>query len=240
MLQVSGGGLSSSKCVYYHTKWDHNNIGTNSRINKISIQSISQKIKIEQSPNNQSNRYLGIQMCPKYNLKDEQSVIQEQAEDLAARIKSSNLSSYEIYTIYRTTWLAQICFYACHTQLNVNEYHEIQQSVINVIISKMGYNWHTPRAIVFGSKSLGGIGLKYLYHEQGCHSKYELLFRLRHPQKCNEVLHISLEWTQFECGRENDSLKHHTSPTSESQTHGKPTYGDTSLRKISSSSTLIS
>jgi hypothetical protein len=52
----------------------------------------------------------------------------------------------------------------------------------------MGYADSTPHAIAYGPKSLGGLGLRSIYDEQGS-SKME--FVLKHSQ-----LHITLAWCQ--------------------------------------------
>lgn len=51
----------------------------------------------------------------------------KQANDLEMRISGAHLSYYEVYTLYRTTWLAQIRFYSCHSSFSKQQFNEIQE-----------------------------------------------------------------------------------------------------------------
>lgn len=65
ILQVSGGVLSTTKCLFYLMKWSGGEwIKSNNNLNQITIQCINEDIVINRKHINQSTRYLGIQLCP--------------------------------------------------------------------------------------------------------------------------------------------------------------------------------
>jgi hypothetical protein len=64
------------------------------------------------------------------------------------------------------------------------------------IINRLGYAKSTPHAILYGSQSLGGTGLRPFYDEQGS-SKVELvLTHFRANTMVTTQLHIALAWCQ--------------------------------------------
>jgi hypothetical protein len=51
--------------------------------------------------------------------------------------------------------------------INSNKLIEIQQPLTHEILPKIGYNRHTPRALVYACTARGGIGLQNMKSEQG-------------------------------------------------------------------------
>jgi hypothetical protein len=77
---------------------------------------------------------------------------------------------------------------------------EIQNTVMNDILPKMGIARSAPRVIVFGTAQFGGLGLTYLAALQGHTRLKYLLVHLRCGDEMGRLMEIRLEYTQLECG----------------------------------------
>ena len=78
--------------------------------------------------------------------------------------------------------------------------NKIQTQITKTLLPRLGYSSKTPKEIVYGSLTYGGIGLRDLYIEQGI-AKINILFRhIRANDKLAKIILINLEWTQLLCG----------------------------------------
>jgi hypothetical protein len=82
----------------------------------------------------------------------------------------------------------------------MNKYcEEIQRTVVNAILPKMGIARSAPRAVVFGTVQYRGLGLTQLAELQGhTHLQY-LLVHLRCGDATGRLIQMLLEYTQLEC-----------------------------------------
>jgi hypothetical protein len=69
----------------------------------------------------------------------------------------------------------------------------MQRPIINTVLSKIGYNRHMLRALVFAPTSIGGIGLLDLFMEQGGGKLLLILTHLRSKSPIETTILILLE-----------------------------------------------
>jgi hypothetical protein len=86
------------------------------------------------------------------------------------------------------------------TTLSKKECEEIQRSIVNAILPKMGIARTAPRAAVFGTAQYGGLGLTHLVVLQGNTCIQYLLGHLRYGDDTGRLVKMLLEYTQLECG----------------------------------------
>jgi hypothetical protein len=77
---------------------------------------------------------------------------------------------------------------------------------INAILPKMGINQNTKREVVFGTTKYGGLGLTHLAAVQGYGQLQCLLRNLRSGDTSGTLYRILMEFTQLECGMEQEIL----------------------------------
>jgi hypothetical protein len=96
-----------------------------------------------------------------------------------------------------TTIYTPILCYALTTS-SISQYtlQNIQKPIINVALSWMGFNKHMPRAVVFASKIMGGMGIMYLYIEQGVLQTNAIISHLRSESYLANQLRVLLETYQ--------------------------------------------
>jgi hypothetical protein len=94
-------------------------------------------------------------------------MLKEKAVKMKKLIKQLYLPKHEMYTCWMTIVLPTIKYGLSATIINSKKMIELQQPLTHEILPKIGYNRHTPRALVYASTTRGGIGLQNMDSEQG-------------------------------------------------------------------------
>jgi hypothetical protein len=88
-----------------------------------------------------------------------------------------------------------------------HQLQQIESPCINALLTKMGYNRHFPRAIVFGPIEYGGMGLKNLYFQQGFLQIKGFLPATREDTTVTPLLRILMRTMQLEAGTSHNQLQ---------------------------------
>jgi hypothetical protein len=82
-------------------------------------------------------------------------------------IKLLHLPPTEIRTCMKSIIIPTMTYGLSAMTQKSKDLEEIQRPQTHALLPNMGYNRHTPRAIVYNTTKLGGVGLKNLHTEQG-------------------------------------------------------------------------
>jgi hypothetical protein len=74
-------------------------------------------------------------------------------------IKLINVPNLEMTCCLNTVIMPTLKYGHVATTLNKKEWTELQQPISHEILPKMGFNRHTPHAVVYAAKSVGGLGV---------------------------------------------------------------------------------
>jgi hypothetical protein len=100
-----------------------------------------------------------------------------------------------------TTVFAPSIMYALPlTTITPDQLRKIQQPVINSVLSRLGYNKHMPRSVVFAARTSGGIGLIDLPTEQGTAQVKLIVTHLLSRSYIHDTIMILLESYQVHAG----------------------------------------
>jgi hypothetical protein len=103
--------------------------------------------------------------------------------------------------------MAGVSYDTATTSLNVKECEEIQRTVVNVILQKMGVNRNTARNVVFGTRTYSGLALEHFAAVQGFAQLQYLIGSLRTQDTPGDLYQMLLEYTQLECGTDTPILE---------------------------------
>jgi hypothetical protein len=101
---------------------------------------------------------------------------------------------------YTTVLIPSIRYILPATSIKSSTLSKIQIPVINNVLTKLGYNRHMPRAVVFASTSIGGIGLLDLYTEQEGAKIINIISHIRAESHLSSTIIIALETYQTVAG----------------------------------------
>jgi hypothetical protein len=167
LLFLIGGKLELSKCKFTIYNWTDNNndigtmcLETETNIRKINItdSETQQQIEIEEIPSNEPYKLLGIPMCPTEAGEHQREMIADKCNKMIKMMKIANLPTAESWIAYKTIIIPTVTYGLGATQIPVNQLQTTQKPLINTLLPYLGYNRHTPRALVYASPDRGGGG----------------------------------------------------------------------------------
>jgi hypothetical protein len=133
-------------------------------------------------------------------------VMKEKAIRYGEAITSSSLKRGECAMDYNRCYMAILGYGTAATSLSMDECKESQKPPVNAILPNMGINRNTKREVVFGTTKYGGLGLNHLAVVQGYGQLQYLLGNLRSDDTSGTLYRILMEFTQLECGMEQEIL----------------------------------
>jgi hypothetical protein len=93
---------------------------------------------------NESERTLGVRLCPDGNMRKEREWLHDKAKNFAKLLRSSHFHQTEAYAAYVYYYIASITYSLPLTTFTKTECKNIQSSAINAILPALGFNQHMP------------------------------------------------------------------------------------------------
>jgi hypothetical protein len=208
LLHTSGGKLRPDKCLYYILTWlfdeeGHASLATPDEEGHLSLtagDSNDQEHPIEQYPYNKAHRTLGVYLAPDFQTTTALQILRHKVDRYATRIVRGNLSRYDSWICYFTCFLPKITYGLDVMTHSRKDLTDLQKPAIAATLSKLGFRRSISRAIVFGSPTYGGLGLRDLHVEQGIAQLQLFIRHLRAKSPQGKLLHIALSWWQLQAG----------------------------------------
>lgn len=165
-MHFSGGEISWPKSWFQLLSWS-----VTAEENKISIivnsvKDSNKKIKLRHEDPHKGIRYLGVRQSLTGN--DEQEFVfrLKEAKKLSGRIQVTPLDHGEAYTLYTERYKSTFFYPLSSTQLSEKQCKNIQSTVYQQLLPKLGYNRHMPLDVLLGPYDYGGSSLSTLYIEK--------------------------------------------------------------------------
>ena len=168
LLDISGGKLAVAKCLYYLAHWRWSDNGTPELTPATDMRSLitlpdeSGPIAIPHFDVNEAHLTLGVWKSPAGNLEKQLEHLRSKSSKWTAAMQMANLSRDEAFLSFTRIYIPSLryglgtCFFPASSLLR------IQRPAVQAILPKMGYNRHLPRAVVYGPRTLGALGLPIL------------------------------------------------------------------------------
>ena len=174
LLRVTGGDLALEKCTYSIMKWkwkgyynDRTLDIINSDVDKvIVVDQAGGHISIRHLHPEKAERQLGIRLSMQGNWNDELQHRTTQVKNLCERLYCAHLSHYEAFMAYQF-YIQSALYYALPlTVFSFDECVSLNKIILNKVLPKCGINRHTPRAVVFAPKAIGGLEFDHVWTKQ--------------------------------------------------------------------------
>jgi hypothetical protein len=152
---------------------------------------------IKQLPLGQSYKTLGAHIEPMQHQKTHFNTLLAKAKLHSRFIASNSCQATHTWVNYYSVYLPSIGYSLPVSHLSFPQLNKLQQSIVPVVLSKMGYCSNTSRTLTCLCSSYGGIDFRDLRLEQGIGQITFLIRRLFTPGQVCELLNIILSWFQF-------------------------------------------
>lgn len=156
----------------------------------------SQPLRLEYPSPFDARKTLGCWKGPSGNQNKALVAITKNAKQRAELVAASPLTPPYARKYYEAVFWSSVTYSFCVNFIPKAKLDALQQQVTRPFLQKMGYSSRTPRAIVYGPRSNGGIGLKSFYDKQGAGQVCLFLKHWRHNSGVQTHLIIALAWLQ--------------------------------------------
>jgi hypothetical protein len=213
LLHVTGGKLEIPKFTFAMFQWDFDNHGR-----QILRQSNKQQIHVKSSENNDillvpqmeqttAYRYVGVQIALDGNMDAQLTTLREKIYKINGALAQIFMTARDTKQGYTTVFVPSIRYVLPTTSISKTVLYKLQSNIINTVLTKMGYNRHMPRAVVFAPTHLGGIGLLGLYTEQGSSKVTTIISHIRAKSPLYTPLIVLFETYQVLAGMTEPALQ---------------------------------
>jgi hypothetical protein len=200
LLSTTRGKLELQKCFSYLVSWLFDNEGVARMATPLEIpmnitlrdSETNQSFNISQKAPYESHKTLGVMECPNGEYKEEFQRLMTKAKGFAQILATSKLSRQEAKTLYFTTFVSSMNYSGAIGTLTLEQTEQIQGAVTQQFVAKMGFNRCLPSAITYGPPSLGGLGLRHLFHKQNTEKTIFIIRLLRMDRPASKILQIQL------------------------------------------------
>jgi hypothetical protein len=204
LLNTVGGKLELPKCFFYLVHWIFNDEGEPTIVNPLLLPSdielrdseTGKPATIATKSSYESHKTLGVMMNPAGTPQDEIERLSTKSMKFAQRISLAALTKLEAMMLYSFYFIPSIGYGLAVGILTLLQAARIQSKPLQILLPKMGFNQKTAGAVVFGPRSLGGVGLRHLFAEQGTQKVQAILQHLRVQQPLGKLLITQLRWAQ--------------------------------------------
>jgi len=185
ILRATGGKLNAKKCFWSDFHLQYNKNGTSSiraktdDDQKLYLNNLdgTQTILKATQPD-EGIRHLGVHISMDSNNQAETKVLFKQCKLFQKVYTLCPLTRREAAVAYSTIYLPTITYPFPATTLPRKTLEKAQSMTTPLILSKMGYNQHMPKEVVYAPSTHGGIGIKNLCTEQGLAKVLQVLKHL--------------------------------------------------------------
>jgi ribonuclease HI len=211
LLQLTGGDIDVSKSKWCTMRWSYCKNWGSARLEtakefpgKIGMTNIVQGNKVEQvlgrlEPD-QAERVLGVRLPLDGNMKEELNYRCQQMRAFSKKVYNAPINHWDAWIIYESRYRAMIRYPLPVTMFTREQCIKIQRPFVHAILPKLGLNRNTPRAIIFGPKSLGGLQLMDLRVEQIAVQWDTTRAHIRRLDRAGKGLYITAHDMQVQLG----------------------------------------
>jgi hypothetical protein len=135
-------------------------------------------------------KYVGVHLALDGNMKAQLKDLQNKCDKMSTILTQTYFSAKDADQGFTTVFKPSIKYALPVTFISSTKLQKIQQTTINSVLPTLGFNKHMPRAVVFATKSRGGLGILNLPTEQGTSQIQLLITHLRAKTYLNDTIQI--------------------------------------------------
>ena len=164
---ASGGALGYAKCFWWLIDWDwtdgipklRNIANTPEEISLTSGLSPTSQVITQLEAFFEALQALGVMFAPSANPVPQFEVFLTIVQTIASRICNVHFTRCEAHFLHDLFVISHICYPLACSTMSLTQCHRIDKAILPLLISKMGYNRNSKKAILHGPSSLGAAGL---------------------------------------------------------------------------------
>jgi hypothetical protein len=155
---------------------------------------------IPQTSPKESYKYVGVHIALNGNMDAQVKDLSKKCHTMSTIFNQTHFNAKEAQLGMTTVFAPSVTYPLSVTSITPEILKKIQKPVINSVLSRLGFNRHMPRAVVYASKQHGGMGLLELSTEQGVAQAKLFFTHLQAKSYIHDTIMILLESYQIASG----------------------------------------
>jgi len=148
----------------------------------------------------EGTRYLGVYIAPDGKMRTMETQLWKKARLYTIAFQWTHMSRQEAGVLYRSCYIPALTYPLPATWLSVQFLERIHKLSTATILNKMGFHRTLPRSMVFAPRSMGGVGMYNLNHEQATQQMITLIRHLCTNSQLGQTLEIMIRQYQLWAG----------------------------------------
>ena len=149
----------------------------------------------------EAERVLGMRLPMDGNMLSELNFRRQQMREFGKKVHMAPLTHRDAWLIYESRYRSKIRYPLPVSLFTEKQCVSIQKPFIHALLPKMGLNRNTPRVIIYGPKSLGGLEIMDLRVEQVAINWETTRGHMRRLDRAGQGLYTTAHDLQVEIGR---------------------------------------
>jgi hypothetical protein len=214
ILHTTGGKLEIPKCTFALFTWYFDRMGrailhpsTQQQLH-VKCSETSNIMLVPQMEPSKAYKYVGVHIALNGSMKDQITQLKTKCNKINGALSQGYTTAKDTKQGFTTVFIPSISYVLPATSIQEKELQQIQRPIINTVLTKIGYNQHMPRAVVFAPITAGGIGLLDLYTEQERSKINIILSHTRSKSPLHPTIIIPIETYQLSAGITKPALEH--------------------------------
>ena len=137
---------------------------------------------------------------PSGDYTDEYRSIKEKSEKWRNSISNQYMNRHESRLFYHSFYLPSLRYNLTIGTFTHEQLDPIQQSILQILLPRLGFNKNMPKEVVYGPTRAGGIGFVPLFVEQSTQKTKEILQAYRNNTPLQQIMHTTFQWAQRVAG----------------------------------------
>jgi hypothetical protein len=169
LLFTTGGKLEIPKCVFSIFTWKYDNLGrpillpSNKQQLHVQSSETGSTMLVPQIEPTDAYKYVGIQLALDGNMTTQIETSKTKCNTINGALSQIFMDARDTQQGYTTVFVPSVRYVLPTSSIPQTILQEIQSPTINTVLTKLGYNRHMPRAVIFAPTTIGGIGLLDLF-----------------------------------------------------------------------------
>ena len=217
LLEASGGKLELSKCFYYVLSWKFDAEGKAIATTIREQRKVSEEIKIQtcdsmfpvtikQKEVEDAHKTLGCYKTIEGNEKVEVKFLKGKSDKYGVSVKNATFSRKEASMSFNGVYIPSMKYGLPSTSLTIENIDHIQKFAVDKFTSAIGYEHSIPRAVLFGPKDFGGVGLKHLFTEMMGMKIEVVIAHIRSGSTLGDLITTNINYLQLLSGTDEPIL----------------------------------
>jgi hypothetical protein len=196
LLQSTGGKLELNKCFIFLLTWKWDKAGRPSPqtieeqkeldTSDIQLQDINgELVALSQKEVDKCHKTLGAYKCLCGREEDHLIALRSKNQEFIRKAWHGQFGRRIARKAYNSNYISSMLYSLVATNVYEKEIDEIQQKSTSTFIRLQGYDMSYPRAVIYGPRKMGGIGVLKLSVKSNCNKVESIISRkcLSAPRK---------------------------------------------------------